>query len=44
MGKYGRSRVENELAWTHEAPKLLAAYEALWGSNAISCSEPEVET
>jgi len=30
MGAYGRSRVENELGWSHEAPKLLAAYEALW--------------
>jgi glycosyltransferase involved in cell wall biosynthesis len=39
MGKYGRSRVENELAWKHEAPKLLAAYGALWDSNAISHSE-----
>jgi glycosyltransferase involved in cell wall biosynthesis len=30
MGRYGRRRVERELAWHHEAPKLLAAYEALW--------------
>ena len=30
MGSYGRRRVENELEWRHEAPKLLAAYEALW--------------
>ena len=30
MGHYGRARVENELAWHHEAPYLLAAYEALW--------------
>jgi glycosyltransferase involved in cell wall biosynthesis len=30
MGKYGRRRVETELAWSHEAPKLLAAYAALW--------------
>jgi glycosyltransferase involved in cell wall biosynthesis len=44
MGKYGRRRVENELAWKHEAPKLLAAYGALWGSNAISHSERGVET
>ncbi len=29
MGEYGRRRVENELEWRHEAPKLLAAYEAL---------------
>jgi glycosyltransferase involved in cell wall biosynthesis len=29
MGKFGRRRVEQELAWEHEAPKLLAAYAAL---------------
>ena len=30
MGKIGRERVENELSWPHEAPKLLAAYDALF--------------
>jgi len=30
MGAYGRRRVLEELEWRHEAPKLLAAYEALW--------------
>ena len=30
MGRYGRLRVERELAWTHQAPKLLTAYAALW--------------
>ena len=29
MGNFGRQRVEAELAWPHEAPKLLAAYRAL---------------
>jgi glycosyltransferase involved in cell wall biosynthesis len=29
MGEFGRRRVENELQWSYEAPKLLAAYEAL---------------
>jgi glycosyltransferase involved in cell wall biosynthesis len=29
MGEYGRRRVMEELEWQHEAPKLLAAYEAL---------------
>ena len=29
MGAFGRRRVENELEWRHEVPKLLAAYEAL---------------
>lgn len=30
MGEYGRNRVINELEWKYEAPKLLAAYEALF--------------
>jgi glycosyltransferase involved in cell wall biosynthesis len=34
MGACGRRRVESELAWRHEAPKLLAAYEALFASGA----------
>ena len=32
MGAFGRRRVENELEWRHEAPKLIAAYEALWSA------------
>jgi glycosyltransferase involved in cell wall biosynthesis len=32
MGAFARRRVENELEWRHEAPKLIAAYEALWGA------------
>ncbi len=30
MGAYGRRRVENELEWRYEIPKLRAAYRALW--------------
>jgi len=30
MGEFGRRRVEGELEWRYEAPKLLAAYAALW--------------
>jgi glycosyltransferase involved in cell wall biosynthesis len=30
MGAYGRRRVENELEWRYEVPKLLAAYQTLW--------------
>src|SRR5581483_3371217 len=30
MREFGRRRIENELEWRHEAPKLLAAYEMLW--------------
>ena len=29
MGEFGRKRIIDKLAWTHEAPKLLAAYESL---------------
>jgi glycosyltransferase involved in cell wall biosynthesis len=29
MGAFGRARVENELEWKYEVPKLLAAYDAL---------------
>ncbi|TAD89556.1 MAG: glycosyltransferase WbuB [Alphaproteobacteria bacterium] len=29
MGAFGRKRVTEELAWTHEAPKLLAAYDTI---------------
>jgi glycosyltransferase involved in cell wall biosynthesis len=44
MGKYGRRRVENELEWRHEAPKLLAAYESLWHSARVSPAARRVET
>jgi glycosyltransferase involved in cell wall biosynthesis len=30
MGTFGRRRIEDELDWRHEAPKLLAAYDALF--------------
>ena len=30
MGTAGRQRVLDELAWHHEVPKLLAAYQTLW--------------
>ena len=34
MGAAGRSRVETQLEWSHQAPRLLAAYEALWRTGA----------
>ncbi|TMH68677.1 MAG: glycosyltransferase family 4 protein [Betaproteobacteria bacterium] len=34
MGELGRRRVLEELEWRHEAPKLLAAYDALWARTA----------
>ncbi len=36
MGEFGRRRVESELEWRHEVPKLLAAYEALWHRARVS--------
>ena len=30
MGGFGKRRVENELEWKYEEPKLLAAYTALF--------------
>jgi glycosyltransferase involved in cell wall biosynthesis len=33
MGQFGRIRIENELEWRHEAPKLLAAYERIFKSD-----------
>jgi len=44
MGEFGRSRVESELEWRHEVPKLLAAYDALWGSARISPVARAVKT
>jgi glycosyltransferase involved in cell wall biosynthesis len=44
MGEYGRKRVEGELAWQHEAPKLLAAYSALWRGSEVSLAARRVET
>ncbi|HMH17897.1 MAG TPA: glycosyltransferase family 4 protein, partial [Burkholderiales bacterium] len=44
MGEYGRRRVENELAWPHEVPKLLAAYEALGRDVEASPAAQGVET
>jgi glycosyltransferase involved in cell wall biosynthesis len=32
MGRIGRARVETELAWPYAAPKLLAAYEAVFAA------------
>jgi glycosyltransferase involved in cell wall biosynthesis len=34
MGALGRRRVESELEWSHQAPHLLAAYDALWSCGA----------
>ena len=36
MGKFGRRRVMDELEWSYEVPKLLAAYAALSRPSAVS--------
>ena len=38
MGEFGRRRIENELEWRHEFPKLIAAYEALWLPDAATAA------
>jgi glycosyltransferase involved in cell wall biosynthesis len=40
MGAFGRRRVENELEWRYEVPKLLAAYESLWAPAAKAVPTP----
>ena len=44
MGKYGRRRVENELEWRHEAPKLLSAYASLWGGKKATAETGSLTT
>jgi glycosyltransferase involved in cell wall biosynthesis len=35
MGRCGRIRVESELEWRHEIPKLLSAYDCLWDGGRV---------
>jgi glycosyltransferase involved in cell wall biosynthesis len=44
MGEIGRRRVEHELAWSHEAPRLLTAYEALWSAGRVPQRSRRIET
>ena len=39
MGEYGRHRVESELEWRYEAPKLLKAYDVLFGAEPRALAE-----
>jgi glycosyltransferase involved in cell wall biosynthesis len=32
MGRFGRNRVESELEWKYEVPRLLAAYDLVFTS------------
>ncbi|WFU79139.1 glycosyltransferase family 4 protein [Bradyrhizobium sp. CIAT3101] len=40
LGIFGRARVVEQLAWPHEAPKLLGAYEALFEGNRAARVQP----
>ena len=41
MGSFGRKRIEEELSWDHEAPKLLRAYDVLFGNGTqTACKGP----
>jgi glycosyltransferase involved in cell wall biosynthesis len=44
MGRFGRARVERELEWRHQAPRLLAAYAALGSGAALAPAQRRVET
>ncbi|MGZ3180890.1 MAG: glycosyltransferase family 4 protein [Telluria sp.] len=40
MGEFGRNRVVNELEWVYEEPKLLAAYDHLFGASRTAPAAP----
>jgi glycosyltransferase involved in cell wall biosynthesis len=44
MGRFGRARIERELEWRHQAPRLLAAYEALWQGAARGAAARGAQT
>jgi len=35
MGEFGKQRVEKELEWKYEVPKLLEAYDVLFGEKGV---------
>jgi glycosyltransferase involved in cell wall biosynthesis len=39
MGSYGRRRIENELEWRHEVPRLLQAYDTVFESGRRAQAE-----
>ena len=40
MGAAGRARVEQELAWSHQARRYLGVYEHLVGTDPLGVSRP----
>jgi glycosyltransferase involved in cell wall biosynthesis len=43
MGEFGRKRVQNVLEWRYEAPKLLRAYDVLFGDAPVAARVPRAE-
>ncbi len=41
MGTYGRHRLLDDLEWRHEAPKLLAAYDAVFAADGATRSDAQ---
>jgi glycosyltransferase involved in cell wall biosynthesis len=39
MGRFGRHRVETDLAWNFQAPNLLAAYDEVFGETRVVASQ-----
>jgi len=44
MGAFGRARVENELEWRYEVPKLLAAYNLVFAKKKLQPQRPQETT
>ncbi|MEA3413224.1 MAG: glycosyltransferase family 4 protein [Pseudomonadota bacterium] len=42
LGKFGRRRIEDELEWRYEVPRLLEAYDVLFGSRKAGRATGEV--
>lgn len=44
MGKVGRERVEDQLAWEHQAPSYLAVFDELTGRRAVASDQRRKDT
>jgi glycosyltransferase involved in cell wall biosynthesis len=40
MGEFGRRRLLQELEWSHQATRLLRAYDSLWRPATVERNEP----
>ena len=43
MGRIGRERVEQQLAWSHQAPDYLRVYDRLTGRTGTATSPPQID-